>query len=89
MKSCQLVRCATINCAFLFASLDRKPIKTHKVSANFEEVDHYDEFLRDGIPDALLEGLGFNEAGICTSGADSKPLAACEMYTGNKVTNYL
>ena len=45
-----------------------KPVKTHKVAANFE--DHYDDYLRDGIPDALLEGLGFSESGD-QQGSDS------------------
>jgi len=43
------------------------------VSANFEEVDHYDEsdYLKDGIPAALLEGLGFNREGDRDTGSDS------------------
>ena len=50
----------------------RKPVKTHKVAANFEE--HYDDYLRDGIPDALLQGLGFSETGEQEqSDSDSQP----------------
>lgn len=61
----------------------RKPTKTHKVAANFDDVDHYYDYVPGSIPDAVLEGLGFTD-----SGGRSKDtrIDSDDMATGNCLT---